>query len=46
MKVIVINRIHLDISLCDHRKVRRTHERIFAGIMNPKGDDVDFTNKA
>ncbi len=45
MKVMVINEMHLDMSLSDHRKVLRKHEKIFAGVMTPEGDYVDFTNE-
>ena len=45
MKVMVINEMHLDLSLSDHRKVLRKHEKIFAGVMTPEGDYVDFTNE-
>ena len=41
----VLNEMHLDLSLSDHRKVRRIHEKIFAGVMTPEGDYVDFTNE-
>ncbi len=45
MKIMVINEMHLDLSLSDHRKVLRKHEKIFAGVMTPEGDYVDFTNE-
>ena len=44
MKIMVLNEMHLDLSLADHRKVLRKHEKIFAGVMTPEGDYVDFTN--
>ena len=44
-KIMVINEMHLDLSLSDHRKVLRKHEKIFAGVMTPEGDYVDFTNE-
>ena len=45
MKIMVINEMHLDLSLSDHRKTLRKHEKIFAGVMTPEGDYVDFTNE-
>ena len=45
MKIMVLNEMHLDLSLADHRKVLRKHEKIFAGVMTPEGDYVDFTNE-
>lgn len=45
MRIMVINEMHLDMSMSDHRKVLRKHEKIFAGIMTPEGDYVDYTNE-
>ena len=45
MRIMVINEMHLDMSISDHRKVLRKHEKIFAGIMTPEGDYVDYTNE-
>ena len=45
MKIMVLNEMHLDLSLADHRKVLRKHEKIFAGVMTPEGDYVDFANE-
>ena len=45
MRIMVMNEMHLDMSLADHRKVVRKHEKIFAGVMTPEGDYVDFSNE-
>ena len=45
MRIMVINEMHLDMSMSDHRKVLRKHEKIFAGIMTPEGDYVDYSNE-
>ena len=45
MRIMVMNEMHLDMSMADHRKVLRKHEKIFAGVMTPEGDYVDFTNE-
>jgi len=45
MRIMVMNEMHLDMSMADHRKVLRKHEKIFVGIMTPEGDYVDYTNE-
>ena len=45
MRIMVMNEMYLDMSLADHRKVLKKHEKIFAGIMTPEGDYVDYTNE-
>ena len=40
-----MNEMHLDMSMADHRKVLRKHEKMFVGIMTPEGDYVDYTNE-
>ena len=45
MRVMVMNEMHLDMSMADHRKVLRKHEKMFVGIMTPEGDYVDYTNE-
>ncbi|MDC0193381.1 Fe(2+)-trafficking protein [Candidatus Nitrosopelagicus sp.] len=45
MRIMVMNEMHLDMSLADHRKVVRKHEKIFAGIITPEGDYVDYSNE-
>ena len=41
----VMNEMHLDMSLSDHRKVLRKHEKMFVGIMTKEGDYVDYSNE-
>ena len=41
----VMNELHLDMSMSDHRKLLKKHEKIFAGIMTPEGDYVDYSNE-
>ncbi len=45
MRIMVMNEMHLDMSLADHRKVVRKHEKIFAGVMTPEGDYIDYSNE-
>ena len=45
MRIMVMNEMHLDMSMSDHRKVLRKHEKMFVGIMTPEGDYVDYTNE-
>lgn len=41
-RIIVMNEMHLDMSMADHRKVLKKHEKVFAGVLTPEGDVVDF----
>ena len=45
MRIMVMNEMHLDMSMADHRKVLRKHEKIFAGVMTPEGDYIDYSNE-
>ena len=45
MRIMVMIEMHLDMSLADHRKVVRKHEKIFAGVMTPEGDYIDYSNE-
>ena len=45
MRVMVMNEMHLDMSLSDHRKVLRKHEKMFVGIMTKEGDYTDYSNE-
>jgi len=45
-RVIVMNEMRLDMSLPDHRQVLKKHEKIFAGVLTPEGDIVDFSNES
>ena len=44
-RVMVINEMRLDMSMPDHRKMLRKHEKIFAGVMSPDGEIIDYTNE-
>ena len=41
----VMNAMHLDMSMADHRKVLKKHEKVFAGVLTPEGDVVDFADE-
>ena len=43
--VIVINEMRLDMSMLDHRRLLQKHEKIFAGVMSPDGQVIDFSNE-
>jgi len=32
-------------SLKDHRKLLKQHEKVFVGVLPPEGDVVDYTNE-
>ena len=46
MRIMVINEMHLDMSMSDHRKVLRKHEKIFAGIMTVSYTHLTLPTKA
>ena len=41
----VMNEMRLDMSMPDHRKLLKKHEKIFAGVLTPEGDIVDYANE-
>lgn len=41
----VMNEMRLDMSMPDHRKALKKYEKIFAGVLTPEGDVVDFSNE-
>ena len=41
----VMNEMRLDMSMRDHRKVVKKHEKIFVGVLTPEGDIVDYSNE-
>ena len=43
--VIVVNEMRLDMSMLDHRKLLKKHEKIFAGVMSPDGQVIDYSNE-
>ena len=44
-RIMVMNEMHLDMSMADHRKVLKKHEKVFAGVLTPEGDVVDFADE-
>ena len=44
-RVMVINEMRLDMSLKDHRKLLKKHEKVFVGVLTPEGDVADYTNE-
>jgi len=44
-RVMVMNEMRLDMSMADHRKLLKKHEKIFAGVLSPEGEIVDYTNE-
>jgi len=44
-RIMVMNEMRLDMSVADHRKVLKKHEKIFAGVLTPEGDIVDYSNE-
>jgi len=44
-RVMVMNEMRLDMSMPDHRKLLKKHEKIFAGVLTPEGDIVDYANE-
>ena len=44
-RVMVMNEMRLDMSMPDHRKLVKKHEKIFVGVMTPEGDIVDYSDE-
>lgn len=44
-RIMVMNEMRLDMSMPDHRKVMKKHEKVFAGVLTPEGDVVDYANE-
>ena len=44
-RIIVMNEMRLDMSMPDHRKLLKKNEKIFAGVMSPDGEIIDFSNE-
>jgi len=44
-RIMVMNEMRLDMSVSDHRKVLKKHEKIFAGVLTPEGDIADYSNE-
>jgi len=44
-RVMVMNEMRLDMSMLDHRKLLKKHEKIFAGVLSPEGEIIDYANE-
>jgi Fe-S cluster biosynthesis and repair protein YggX len=44
-RVMVMNEMKLDMSMADHRKLVKKHEKIFVGVLTPEGDVIDYANE-
>jgi len=44
-QIMVMNEMKLDMSMSDHRKLLKKHEKIFVGVLSPEGDAIDYSNE-
>ncbi|MCA9819741.1 MAG: Fe(2+)-trafficking protein [Nitrosarchaeum sp.] len=44
-RVMVMNEMRLDMSMPDHRKLLKKHEKVFVGVLTPEGEMIDYTNE-
>ena len=44
-QVMVMNEMKLDMSMADHRKLLKKHEKIFVGVLSPEGEIIDYANE-
>ena len=44
-RIMVMNEMRLDMSMPDHRKALKKHEKVFVGVMTPEGGVVDYSNE-
>jgi Fe-S cluster biosynthesis and repair protein YggX len=44
-QIMVTNELKLDMSMVDHRKLLKKHEKIFVGVLSPEGEVIDYTNE-
>jgi len=44
-QIMVMNEMRLDMSMPDHRKVLKKHEKVFVGVLTPEGDVVDYSDE-
>jgi len=42
---IICPKCKLDMSMLDHRKLLKKHEKIFVGVLSTEGEVIDFTNE-
>ena len=41
----VMNEMRLDMSMSDHRKLLKKHEKIFVGVLSPEGEIIDYSDE-
>ena len=44
-RIMVMNEMRLDMSMADHRKLLKKHEKIFVGVLSPEGEVIDYSNE-
>lgn len=44
-RIMVMNEMRLDMSMLDHRKVLKKHEKIFVGVLTPEGGIVNYADE-
>jgi Fe-S cluster biosynthesis and repair protein YggX len=44
-QIMVMNEMKLDMSMLDHRKLLKKHEKIFVGVLSPEGEVMDYSNE-
>jgi len=44
-QIMVMNEMKLDMSMLDHRKLLKKHEKIFVGVLSPEGEVIDYSNE-
>ena len=45
-RVMVVNEMRLDMSMPEHRKALKKHEKVFVGVLTPEGDIVDYSDES
>jgi Fe-S cluster biosynthesis and repair protein YggX len=44
-QIMVMNEMKLDMSMADHRKLLKKHEKIFVGVLSADGEIIDYSNE-
>ena len=44
-QIMVMNEMKLDMSMADHRKLLKKHEKIFVGVLSAEGEIIDYTDE-
>jgi len=44
-QIMVMNEMKLDMSMLDHRKLLKKHEKIFVGVLSAEGEIIDYANE-